>query len=93
MFNPNFPLQQKDVEDFTARPMLKPIWKDGKYVYNEPTLEESRQHRFDSLNALWDEYKRDLNPEVYPVDLSQKCYDNKLKLIHQVHEYVKSLNK
>ena len=93
MFNPNFPLQQKDVEDFTARPMLKPIWQDGKYVYNEPTLEESRQHRFDSLNALWDEYKRDLNPEVYPVDLSQKCYDNKLKLIHQVHEYVKSLNK
>jgi len=68
-------------------------WKDGKYVYNEPTLEESRQHRFDSLNALWDEYKRDLNTEVYPVDLSQKCYDNKLKLIHQVHEYVKSLNK
>lgn len=93
MFNPNFPLQQKDVEDFTARPMLKPIWQDGKYVYDEPTLEESRQHRFDSLNALWDEYKRDLNPEVYPVDLSQKCYDNKLKLIHQVHEYVKSLNK
>ena len=93
MFNPNFPLQQKDVEDFTARPMLKPIWQDGKYVYGEPTLEESRQHRFDSLNALWDEYKRDLNPEVYPVDLSQKCYDNKLKLIHQVHEYVKSLNK
>ena len=44
-------------------------------------------------SALWDEYKRDLNPEVYPVDLSQKCYDNKLKLIHQVHEYVKSLNK
>ena len=92
-FQQNRRYVSSDVEDFTARPMLKPIWQDGKYVYNEPTLEESRQHRFDSLNALWDEYKRDLNPEVYPVDLSQKCYDNKLKLIHQVHEYVKSLNK
>lgn len=92
MFNPNFPLQQKDVDDFVARPMLKPIWHNGEFVYDEPTLEQSRQHRFASLDVLWDEYKRDLNPEVYPVDLSQKCYDNKLRLIHQVREYVKTFN-
>lgn len=92
MFNPQFPLQQKDVSDFTARPMLKDIWKDGQFVYDEPTLDEIRDHRIASLAALWDEYKRDLNPEVYPVDLSQRCYDNKLKLIHQVDQYVKELN-
>lgn len=91
MFNPNFPLQQKDVSDFIARPMLKDIWKDGEYVYDEPSLNEIRDHRTASLDGLWDEYKRDLNPEVYPVDLSQKCYDNKLQMIHHVHEYVKTL--
>lgn len=91
MFNPNFPLQQKDVSDFLARPMLKDIWKDGKFVYDEPSLDEIRDHRAASLDALWDEYKRDLNPEVYPVDLSQKCYDNKLQMIHHIHEYVKTL--
>lgn len=91
MFNSRFPLQQKDVSDFTARPMLKEIWRDGEFVYTEPTLEEIRDHRIASLAALWDEYKRDLNPEVYPVDLSQRCYDNKMKLIHQVNEYVKGL--
>lgn len=93
MFNPNFPLQQKDVSDFIARPMLKDIWKDGQFVYDEPTLEQIRDHRTASLDALWDEYKRDLNPEVYPVDLSQQCYDNKLKMIHHIHEYVKTLGK
>lgn len=93
MFNPNFPLQQKDVSDFIARPMLKDIWKDGHFVYDEPTLERIRDHRTASLDALWDEYKRDLNPEVYPVDLSQQCYDNKLKMIHHIHEYVKTLGK
>ncbi|WP_373842054.1 nicotinate phosphoribosyltransferase [Limosilactobacillus sp.] len=93
MFNPNFPLQQKDVSDFLARPMLKDIWKDGQFVYDEPQLNEIRDHREASLAALWDEYKRDLNPEVYPVDLSQKCYDNKLHMIHHVHEYVKTLEK
>lgn len=92
MFNPNFPLQQKDVSDFTARPMLKDIWKDGQFVYDEPSLEEIRDHRIASLAALWDEYKRDLNPEVYPVDLSKRCYDNKMELIHQVNKYVKSLS-
>ena len=92
MFNPQFPLQQKDVSDFTARPMLKDIWRDGEFVYNEPSLEEIRDHRIASLAALWDEYKRDLNPEVYPVDLSRRCYDNKMKLIHQVNEYVKGLD-
>ncbi|WHO86002.1 nicotinate phosphoribosyltransferase [Limosilactobacillus oris] len=92
MFNPRFPLQQKDVSDFTARPMLKDIWRDGEFVYTEPSLEEIRDHRIASLAALWDEYKRDLNPEVYPVDLSRRCYDNKMKLIHQVNEYVKGLD-
>lgn len=92
MFNPQFPLQQKDVSDFTARPMLKDIWRDGEFVYTEPSLEEIRDHRIESLAALWDEYKRDLNPEVYPVDLSRRCYDNKMKLIHQVNEYVKRLD-
>ena len=92
MFNPRFPLQQKDVSDFTARPMLKDIWRDGEFVYNEPSLEEIRDHRIASLAALWDEYKRDLIPEVYPVDLSRRCYDNKMKLIHQVNEYVKGLD-
>lgn len=92
MFNPQFPLQQKDVSDFTARPMLKDIWRDGEFVYTEPSLEEIRDHRIASLAALWDEYKRDLNPEGYPVDLSRRCYDNKMKLIHQVNEYVKGLD-
>lgn len=92
MFNPQFPLQQKGVSDFTARPMLKDIWRDGEFVYTEPSLEEIRDHRIASLAALWDEYKRDLNPEVYPVDLSRRCYDNKMKLIHQVNEYVKGLD-
>lgn len=92
MFNPDFPLQQKDVDDFKARPMLKDIWKDGQFVYDEPSLEETRKRRKQNLDALWDEYKRDLNPEVYPVDLSQKCYDNKLNMIHRIHEYVKTLD-
>ena len=40
------------------------------------------------LDSLWEEYKRDLNPQDYPVDLSQKCYDNKMKIIKEVRESI-----
>ena len=42
--------------------------------------------RKDNLDLLWDEYKRSLNPEEYPVDLSQKCWDNKMRNIQEVKE-------
>ncbi len=47
-----------------------------------------KQFAFRNLDQLWDEYKRSLNPEEYPVDLSQKCWDNKMKNIEEVKEMV-----
>ena len=47
-----------------------------------------RQYAFDNLELLWDEYKRSLNPEEYPVDLSQKCWDNKMRNIQEVRNMV-----
>lgn len=92
MFDPNYPFLNKTVEDFIARPLLKDIFVDGQQVYQEPSMNEIRQARQRHLDRLWEEYKRNLNPEVYPIDLSQKCYDNKMKIIKDVKEYIKHLN-
>lgn len=92
MFDPNYPFLNKTVEDFIARPLLKDIFVDGQQVYQEPSMNEIRQARQRHLDRLWEEYKRNLNPEVYPVDLSQKCYDNKMKIIKDVKDYIKHLN-
>lgn len=93
MFDPNHTYLHKTVNDFIARPLLRDIFVDGKLVYDEPSLEEIHQSRRLHLDRLWEEYKRDLNPEVYPVDLSQKCYDNKMKMINYVHNYVAQMSK
>ena len=53
-----------------------------------PPLEEMREYAKENLDLLWDEYKRSLNPEEYPVDLSQKCWDNKMRNIQEVQEMV-----
>ena len=41
-----------------------------------------------SSEELWDEYKRDLNPQPYPVDLSQELWNHKMRLISQVRTTV-----
>lgn len=92
MFDPRNPYRHKTVTDFVARPLLEDIFVAGSQVYQTPALREIRGNRARHLDNLWDEYKRDLNPEVYPVDLSQKCYDNKMALIKKIHEYVDQLN-
>ncbi|WP_353989388.1 nicotinate phosphoribosyltransferase [Pediococcus argentinicus] len=91
MFHPNFTYINKIVSDFEARPLLQTIFEDGKLVYDRPSLDEIKHFSRNSLDLLWDEYKRDLNPQEYPVDLSQRCYDNKMNIIKEVREYVNEL--
>ncbi|MCE3364431.1 hypothetical protein LB359_19630, partial [Staphylococcus aureus] len=41
------------------------------------TEDESRDYLAQGLQSIWDENKRFLNPQEYPVDLSKACWDNK----------------
>ncbi|BAP84995.1 nicotinate phosphoribosyltransferase [Paucilactobacillus hokkaidonensis JCM 18461] len=91
MFNPDYTYINKTVENFDARPILQPIFDQGKLIYKVPELSEIRHFSKQHLDMLWDEYKRDLNPQIYPVDLSQNCYDNKMEIIQHVRDYVNQL--
>ena len=51
-----------------------------------------RAYANENLELLWDEYKRSLNPEEYPVDLSQKCWDNRMKNIEAVKDMVREMD-
>jgi nicotinate phosphoribosyltransferase len=88
MFHPTHTFINKVVTNFTARELHEDIFKNGELVYETPCLEESREYLKQNLAALWDEYKRTMNPEEYPVDLSQKCWDNKMRNIQEVKEKV-----
>ncbi len=90
MFHPVHTFVSKFVTNFEARELHKEIFKEGQLVYQVPSLKEIQNFAKENLKVLWDEYRRSLNPEEYPVDLSQECWDNKMNLIHQVKEKVKS---
>jgi nicotinate phosphoribosyltransferase len=60
-------------------------------VYELPTLDEIKQYAKENLDSLWEEYKRDLNPQKYPVDLSTDCWNHKMNLLEKVRKDVKHL--
>ncbi|OAU89809.1 hypothetical protein PZ05_07360 [Lacticaseibacillus rhamnosus] len=88
MFHPNFPYINKTVKNFEAKPLLQLIYDQGKQVYQTPPLADVQAYATRSTNALWDEYRRILNPQDYPVDLSQRVWDNKMDLIKKVKSAV-----
>lgn len=83
IFNPNAVWETMTIENFYTEEVLKPIFVDGKQVYEKPNLAEIKKHAEDELDTLWDEYKRFTNPHVYKVDLSQKLYDLKDRLLRE----------
>ena len=88
MFHPVHTFISKFVTDFEAKELHVKVIEQGEIIYTNPSLAEMRQYAADNLNLLWDEYKRSLNPEEYPVDLSQKCWDNKMRNIQEVRDMV-----
>ncbi len=81
IFDPEHTWKRKTVTDFYARPLLKPIFQKGEYVYDQPSLDVLREYCRMEIDGLWDEVKRFENPHTYYVDLSQKLWDVKYGLL------------
>lgn len=71
----------KTVRDYRLVDIHHDIYQDGKLVYQLPDIEEIKAYNQKALDLMDDEHKRYKNPDFYYVGLSQKCYENKQKLI------------
>lgn len=69
---------------YTMREILKPVFINGECVYESPTVMEIAQYCKEEKETLWDETKRLFNPHRVYVDLSQKLYDEKQRLLNQM---------
>ncbi|MBQ3064056.1 MAG: nicotinate phosphoribosyltransferase [Clostridia bacterium] len=81
IFDPENTWKTKVLDNFVAKELLVPIFKNGVQVYKCPTLDEVRAHCLASLDSIWEEVKRFDNPHNYYVDLSRKLWDLKYGLI------------
>ncbi|MFJ8237830.1 nicotinate phosphoribosyltransferase [Ureibacillus sp. NPDC094379] len=93
MFHPIHTFISKFVTNFEARELHQKVIEDGKVIYESPSVLDMQKYATSTLDLLWDEYKRSLNPEEYPVDLSQKCWDNKMSNIQEVRDMVEEIRR
>lgn len=88
IFHPLYTWKKKTLTNFHVKAQLVDIYKDGKLVYERPTLDEVREYCKQEVDTLWDEYKRFDQPQLYKVDLSQKLWDLKHNLLGQAKKNI-----
>ncbi|MBQ1950808.1 MAG: nicotinate phosphoribosyltransferase [Clostridia bacterium] len=83
IFDPQHTWKRKIVTNFRAVPLQIPIFKQGVCVYESPSVTEIRAYCKEQMDTMWDEVLRFENPHAYYVDLSQKLWDEKQRLLQQ----------
>ena len=86
IFDPNAVWKKTRVTNYTVRNLQVPVFIEGKCVYESPSIEEIRNYCMEQIDTLWDETLRFDNPQTYYVDLSQKLWDMKHRLLEQHSE-------
>lgn len=83
IFDPEHTWKRRELTDFTAKPLLKQIFKKGECVYTSPSVAEIQKFCKEQIDTLWDEVLRFENPHEYYVDLSQNLWDIKQELLRK----------
>jgi len=83
IFDPISPWKRKTLTNYIVKELQLPILKKGKLVYDVPTTLEVQTYHYEQMQTLWDEVKRLRFPHKYYVDLSQKLWDLKNKLLEE----------
>lgn len=86
IFDPNHTWKRKTIENFRAVRLRTQLFKNGECLYQPRALSAIRAHCLAQVDTLWDEVTRFENPHSYYVDLSQKLWDEKNRLLSQ-NEY------
>ena len=83
IFNPVHTWKRKKITNYYTKDLLVPIFEKGKLVYNNPTVLEIKEFAKKECKKIWPEILRFENPHTYYVDLSNKLWSIKQKILHE----------
>ncbi|MDD6194602.1 MAG: nicotinate phosphoribosyltransferase [Lachnospiraceae bacterium] len=88
LFDPNEPWKKTTLPggSYHLKELLVKVIENGRRVYTSPSVLEIRDYCDREKETLWEENKRFVNPSQVHVDLSQKLYDMKQELLHQMSQ-------
>ena len=61
--------------------LLKPIFQNGKSVYESPSLTQMRNRGLEQLETFDKAHKRLVNPHIYPVGLEENLHQLRMELV------------
>jgi nicotinate phosphoribosyltransferase len=68
-------------QPYTTEELMVPIFREGRQVYEIPSLEAVKKRATSQVESLEPEYKRLPNPHLYKVSLSNKLHKIKRDLL------------
>lgn len=83
IFDPEHIWKRKIVTNFRAVELQQKIFENGKCITKPRDLDEIKEYCLQQVDTLWEEVTRFENPHQYYVDLSQKLWNEKNRLISQ----------
>jgi len=85
--DPRKPWKNRFFEDCTVKELLIPVFKDGRQVYDSPSLKDIASFVKEQLNGeIWEEEQRFENPHIHYVDMSPEMYELKMSMLHECRE-------
>ncbi|PKK39435.1 Nicotinate phosphoribosyltransferase [Clostridiaceae bacterium JG1575] len=84
IFDPIYTWKKKTLRHFYAKQLQVQIFKQGRCVYESPSVKDIAQYSKGEMNKFWDEVKRLENPHKYYVDLSKNLWQTKQDLLNEL---------
>lgn len=85
IFHPEQTWKKTTYTDYQVKELMVPVFKDGKLVYDKPSLKEICNEEDRNIAEFFPEYRRVINTQEYKVDLSQKLWELKTELLNKSH--------
>lgn len=83
LFHPLYTYKKKKIKNFYAKPLLSPLFENGKLARKLCTTQEAKQRADREKKTFWLEYLRNIKPATYKVDLSLKLWQIRKSLIEK----------
>lgn len=85
--DPVAPWRQRTFDNCTCQELQVQIFKEGKLVYQLPSLDEIKEYVKQQLDGkVWSEEQRFENPHVHYLDMTPNYYDMKMELLYKMQK-------
>lgn len=81
IFHPEQTWKRTTFERYSVSEIMTDVYRDGRLVYDPPSLERIAEHADESAGSFYEEHLRTVNGQEYKVDLSERLHALKMRLI------------